>query len=116
MIQKWVEAEAAATEIAARPEGFDSAETKAASIKRGRELFYGPIANCVKCHGDSALGDGQTSDYDDWTKELGLPKTDDLRAVPPVGGLGTAHDSAPQSSYGRLPRRTSPDRYLLASS
>ena len=40
------------------------------SIARGRELFYGPIANCVKCHGDSALGDGQMTDYDDWTKEL----------------------------------------------
>jgi hypothetical protein len=24
----------------------------------------------VKCHGDSALGDGQTTDYDEWTKEF----------------------------------------------
>jgi hypothetical protein len=24
----------------------------------------------VKCHGDSALGDGQTTDYDEWAKEF----------------------------------------------
>jgi len=41
-----------------------------ASIDKGRELFYGTAANCVKCHGPSALGDGQTNDYDDWTKPL----------------------------------------------
>ena len=40
------------------------------SAETGREIFYGLIANCVKCHGNSALGDGQTTDYDDWTKEL----------------------------------------------
>ena len=33
-------------------------------------LFYGTVANCIKCHGDSALGDGQTTDYDEWTKEF----------------------------------------------
>ena len=25
-------------------------------------------ANCIKCHGESELGDGQTGDYDDWNK------------------------------------------------
>ena len=39
-------------------------------MRHGRELFYGAIANCIKCHGDSALGDGQTTDYDDWAKEF----------------------------------------------
>ena len=48
------------------------------SIARGKELFYGAIANCVKCHGDSALGDGQTTDYDDWTKELEPANADAL--------------------------------------
>jgi mono/diheme cytochrome c family protein len=33
-------------------------------------VFYGAIANCVKCHGDSALGDGQLTDYDEWSKEF----------------------------------------------
>lgn len=40
----------------------------AASVKAGRELFFGPKANCVKCHGPTALGDGQQTDYDVWNK------------------------------------------------
>jgi mono/diheme cytochrome c family protein len=40
------------------------------SIAKGRELFYGVKGNCAKCHGWSALGDGQTSDYDDWSKGI----------------------------------------------
>jgi mono/diheme cytochrome c family protein len=42
----------------------------AKSIAQGRELYYSAKANCVKCHGPGALGDGQTNDYDDWTKPL----------------------------------------------
>ncbi len=38
------------------------------STKAGRELFYGTRANCVKCHGPTALGDGQQDDYDNWSK------------------------------------------------
>ena len=41
-----------------------------ASIAKGRELFYGDKANCVKCHGVTALGDGQANDYDDWSKNI----------------------------------------------
>ena len=40
----------------------------AESVNEGRELFYGPKANCVKCHGPTGLGDGQQDDYDDWSK------------------------------------------------
>ncbi|MCA9163932.1 MAG: c-type cytochrome [Planctomycetales bacterium] len=64
-MQRWVDAESKAVPVPARPEPADLA----ASIAHGRELFYGPIANCVKCHGDSALGDGQKNDFDDWTKD-----------------------------------------------
>ena len=41
-----------------------------ASIAKGRELFHGDKANCVKCHGVTALGDGQANDYDDWNKNI----------------------------------------------
>lgn len=41
-----------------------------ASIAKGKELFYGNKANCVKCHGVTALGDGQANDYDDWNKSI----------------------------------------------
>ena len=43
-------------------------EQIAESVKAGRELFYGAKANCVKCHGPTALGDGQQDDYDVWSK------------------------------------------------
>lgn len=62
----WEQAASRATPVPPPPEDFESP----ASIARGRELFYGPVASCVKCHGETALGDGQTTDYDEWTKEL----------------------------------------------
>jgi len=40
----------------------------AESAKAGRDLFFGPKANCVKCHGPTALGDGQQDDFDNWNK------------------------------------------------
>ena len=68
VIGKWQGAAAAVVAIPPRPALIK--EELVASQKRGRELFYGTVANCVKCHGDSALGDGQTTDYDDWAKEF----------------------------------------------
>lgn len=65
VVTKWQNAEQSIVNPPERPEG-----ELAASIARGRELFYGNVANCIKCHGLSALGDGQTSDYDDWNKPL----------------------------------------------
>ena len=53
-----------------KPADDRTEEEKLASVAKGRDLFYGTAANCVKCHGPSALGDGQTNDYDDWTKPL----------------------------------------------
>ena len=67
-IGRWSEAPTHSVEVPPRPEM--TPEELVASRKRGQELFYGTIANCVKCHGDSALGDGQLTDYDEWTKEF----------------------------------------------
>lgn len=60
----------------------DQADALLASVKRGEELFRGKIAACNKCHGDQGKGDGQTTDFDDWTKDwtsrVGLdPKNED---------------------------------------
>lgn len=66
--QRWVNADVMVSTVAARPD-WNEQETLE-SIHKGRELFYGAIANCVKCHGESQLGDGQTDDYDDWTKDF----------------------------------------------
>lgn len=45
-------------------------EQIATSVAAGKELFFGERAGCVKCHGRTALGDGQTNDYDAWNKTI----------------------------------------------
>ncbi len=47
-----------------------SLETITLSAAKGRKLFFGTDANCFSCHGPTALGDGQQTDHDDWTKTL----------------------------------------------
>jgi len=83
VVQKWLVADSQATPIAAP----DPDRDLAASIRHGRDLFYGPIANCIKCHGESALGDGQTTDYDDWTKELEPTNKEALQAYLGLGSF-----------------------------
>ena len=63
---KWTAAEDEVIDVPPMPEGLELA----ASIAKGRELFHGDKANCVKCHGVTALGDGQANDYDDWNKNI----------------------------------------------
>jgi mono/diheme cytochrome c family protein len=62
--ERWQTAEDAVIPVPEMPEEPDLAE----SIALGKELFHGTKANCVKCHGVTALGDGQANDYDDWNK------------------------------------------------
>ncbi len=61
------------------------------SIAAGRTLFF-EKGGCATCHGQSALGDGQSSEdfYDDWTDEYYDPKNPEhldeflaLGALPP---------------------------------
>jgi mono/diheme cytochrome c family protein len=89
---KWRQANKAVIQPPPKPE-WDLAS----SIKEGRELFYGNKANCVKCHGPSELGDGQTTDYDDWTKplfEYTKEVRDGLRTIPSDPDLTSAEKSA----------------------
>ncbi|MFN3193653.1 MAG: cytochrome c [Aureliella sp.] len=39
------------------------------SVARGQEWFVSEKTSCSKCHGKEGRGDGQTNDYDAWTKE-----------------------------------------------
>jgi mono/diheme cytochrome c family protein len=68
VVKNWVDAPAKVVEIPQRPKMEGEALVQSRIL--GRDLFYGAVANCVKCHGDSALGDGVLTDYDDWTKEF----------------------------------------------
>jgi mono/diheme cytochrome c family protein len=68
--RRWLQAPTEVTELPLQPTDWDLA----ASARKGRELFLGNVANCVKCHGETAQGDGPTVDYDDWTKEYFDPQ------------------------------------------
>ena len=64
--EKWLAAKESQIPVPLISEGVDLVE----SIAKGKALFYGDKANCVKCHGVTGLGDGQANDYDDWNKPI----------------------------------------------
>jgi mono/diheme cytochrome c family protein len=106
--------------VGERPEDmrFDSISDPAArkaaldrSIKIGKAMFLNEkpgvldpqgekIAyfggGCIKCHGPTELGDGQTTDYDDWTKQIWGKeawngKTPDASELLSLGALPERH-------------------------
>jgi mono/diheme cytochrome c family protein len=100
--KQWLQAEEDVTVVPEPPTEFplysdtlsladDEREKLHASIVRGRKLFQGPIANCASCHGVTAMGDGQTNNYDAWTKDwaegIDLQSKDDLRPFLKLGAL-----------------------------
>jgi mono/diheme cytochrome c family protein len=72
-------------EFVAMMAGDQSAPLQA-SIDRGRELFGSELVGCAKCHGKEGKGDGQTADFDDWTKDwtakVGLDPKDAAALTP----------------------------------
>jgi mono/diheme cytochrome c family protein len=99
--ESWLEAEEETLQVPEPPTDFPLAESREQidafrasdqaaaineSIERGRKLFVGKNANCSKCHGEKGLGDGQTTDFDDWTKDwtlkVGLKPDDREKLVP----------------------------------
>jgi len=86
---KW---QAAAGESIPVPEAPDVSEPAAlaASIAKGKDLFFGERANCVKCHGITALGDGVVNDYDDWTKQGPMELEKKLAEVSDAASLARA--------------------------
>jgi len=81
VVEGW---KAAAEQIAApNPEDIPPADRTTdqlqESVDAGRALFFGKAA-CTKCHGPTGLGDGQESNYDDWSN-VGvefIKRTEDL--------------------------------------
>jgi mono/diheme cytochrome c family protein len=41
---------------------------RATQVEVGHKLYFG-AANCVQCHGETGVGDGQTNNYDEWTND-----------------------------------------------
>jgi mono/diheme cytochrome c family protein len=88
VVQRWMDAPSKLTEVPPKPEEWDLAE----SIRKGGEWYAGNVANCGKCHGETGLGDGQTEDYDDWTKEIVDPLNPDAAAkYTALGALWPRH-------------------------
>lgn len=67
---KWSSAEGQVIQPGEVPPAERSPEELAKSVATGRDLFYGKAANCFSCHGESALGDGQLTNRDDWNEVL----------------------------------------------
>jgi mono/diheme cytochrome c family protein len=69
ILARWLKPDKKVTEIPAAPTEF--VQTHAdhqAFVDRGRELFFAK-GNCMQCHGDTGVGDGQLSTFDDWTND-----------------------------------------------
>jgi len=75
VVSRWQSASDEVTQIAERQNPPVTAEEKLASINHGRGIFFG-AGGCVKCHGAMAMGNGVTTDYDDWGKELDVESSD----------------------------------------
>lgn len=77
---RWYASEETFVEPSEMPAGLDPASAEHdALVARGRELYF-TVGNCYSCHGNTALGDGQVNDFDDWSKdwmqELGITLLD----------------------------------------
>jgi mono/diheme cytochrome c family protein len=67
-----------------------------------RQIAYLGAA-CIKCHGPTALGDGQTTDFDDWTKFAWDKETWKPQPLP---------DASELLALGALPQRNAIPRNL----
>ena len=69
VISRWVDAEDNVTEIPEAPDAFSPGnEGHKDFVATGRQLFY-QRGNCAQCHGDTAVGNGQLENFDDWTND-----------------------------------------------
>ena len=76
-----------------KPGEFDYGEVKDGKKVVEKIKFMG--GGCIKCHGPTQLGDGQTSDFDDWTKQVWAKES--WNGKPP--------DASELFSLGALPER-----------
>ncbi|MDB4533444.1 cytochrome c [Vicingaceae bacterium] len=67
-LKGWLRANGSATPVPDPPPAISPDHADHSNlVNLGRTLFAGK-ANCAQCHGDTGLGDGQTTNLDEWTK------------------------------------------------
>ncbi|MEX2140738.1 MAG: cytochrome c [Pirellulales bacterium] len=78
-VEKWT----TAPQSVIQPEQEPPAEFGSiASIEKGRGLFFDDKkGNCFLCHGTTGLGDGQTTNYDEWSKQVHDLRTSSLATL-----------------------------------
>jgi mono/diheme cytochrome c family protein len=77
-VEKWQSAPTLVIQAEDPPADFGTV----ASIDKGRELFFSEKkGNCVLCHGTTALGDGQRTNYDEWSKQVHDLRESSLRTL-----------------------------------
>jgi mono/diheme cytochrome c family protein len=82
-LESWIDPAATIPAIPTRPVDWNTP----ASVAYGRQLFFLTVTNCAECHGNLALGDGITDDYDEWTKELDPENPDVVADYLALGAL-----------------------------
>ena len=74
LLESWLTAEERVSKVPPAPASLVAEHADHTQlVDLGRTLFAGK-ASCVQCHGANGLGDGQTENYDAWTKDwLSVP-------------------------------------------
>ena len=82
VVSRWVDSDDNVSDVPAAPAAIALTHADHGKlVQQGRELFY-QQGNCAQCHGDSAVGNGQIENYDDWTNEwIKTPGVDPLDAT-----------------------------------
>lgn len=104
VVSNWATSEAKVVPIppppALTPEQFEG------SAKRGEDWFRSELTACAKCHGASGAGDGNSQDFDDWTKDWTLlagidpKKKSDWKEMKPFGALKPVIDRPRNLAWG----------------
>ena len=68
-LARWSDPESSITEVPEVPLAVAASHSGHSDlVAAGRDIFFGK-GNCAQCHGSTAMGDGETANYDDWTKD-----------------------------------------------
>lgn len=73
VVQKWSDSDNEQVVIPEYPDfirnPIDDSQEHADLMRKGKLHFESELTACVKCHGAAGAGDGNSQDYDDWTKD-----------------------------------------------